>query len=52
MNGVCKITIAFAGLESGGRKRKVGGIRGIILKPKARNLQVPDTHISEVREAF
>ena len=31
MNGVCKIIIALAGLESRGRKRKAGGIRGIIL---------------------
>ena len=31
MNGVCKITIALAGPESRGRKRKAGGIRGIIL---------------------
>ena len=30
MNGVCKITIALAGLESRGRKRKAWGIRGII----------------------
>ena len=31
MNGLCKMTIALAGLESRGRKRKAGGIRGIIL---------------------
>ena len=33
MHEVCKITIALAGLESRGqkRKRKAGGIRGIIL---------------------
>ena len=31
MNGVCKITVALAGLESRGRKRKAWGIRGIIL---------------------
>ena len=31
MNGVCKITIALAGLESRGRERNADGIRGIIL---------------------
>ena len=31
MNGVCKITIALAGLESRARKRKARGIRGIVL---------------------
>ena len=31
INGVCKITIALARLESRGQKRKARGIRGIIL---------------------
>ena len=50
MNGVCKITIALAGLESRGRKQKAGRIRGIILtfiKAKEREI-----YVCEVREAF
>ena len=56
MNGVCKITIALAGLDSRGRERNADGIRGIILTFIKAKMQEIYTYliftlINEVREA-